>query len=143
MTKVLLGNDYLGWIETAVAGTYVALLGQGSLSENRSQASIDTGDKTSGAYGTGAFGNIQLKQSLDLKINLPDAGYTRLETLVNSRSPFMWEVRKGGQAGLEADAIFKAQVYGSITSRTFAKDGTVDVKIDLMIAAAPLIDAIA
>lgn len=144
MTKILLGNDYLGWIETATPGTFVALLGQGTLTENRSQASIDTGDKTSGSYGTGAFGNIQLKQSLDLKVNLPDAGYSRLETMVNSRTPFLWAIRKGGAAGADpGDVIFKAQVYASITSRTFTKDGTVDVKIDLMIAAAPTVDAIA
>ncbi|CAN5368562.1 hypothetical protein BH10PSE14_BH10PSE14_04360 [soil metagenome] len=140
---ILLGNDYLGWIETAVASTYVALLGQGTLNETRSQSEIDTGDKTSGAYGTGAFGNIVVKQDLDLKINLPDAGYTRLETKVNARQSFMWEVRKNGLAGVEADAIFKALVFGSITSRSFNKDGTVDAKISLRIAAAPTIDAIA
>jgi len=140
---ILLGNDYLGWIETATPGAYVALLGQGTLNESRSQSEIDTGDKTTGKYNTGAFGNIALKQSLDLKINLPDAGYARLEAKVNAGQSFMWEVRKGGLAGVEGDAIFKALVFGSITSRVFNKDGTVDAKIDLKIAAAPTVDAIA
>jgi hypothetical protein len=139
---VLLGNDYLGWIETATPDTFVALLGQGTLTENRSQSSIDTSDKTTQGYNTGDYGNITLKHQLDLNINLPDAGYTRLETLANSRTVFVWQVRRGGLDGTSDDAIFAAPVKASIQSRTFPKDGVVSAKIDLSLAGAPTIDTI-
>uniref|UniRef100_UPI0035C96709 phage tail tube protein n=1 Tax=uncultured Sphingomonas sp. TaxID=158754 RepID=UPI0035C96709 len=141
---ILLGNQYLGWIESAVAGTYTALKGQGTLTESRSQAKIDTSDKTSGGYATGAYGAVTLTQSIDIKVNLPDAGYTRLETLALAQTPFNWQVRKNGLAGITpGDAVFQALVYGTITSRTFNKDGTVDAKIELALAAAPTVDTLA
>ena len=46
-------------------------------------------------------------------------------------------------AGAVADAIFSALVYVSIASRTFTKDGTVDVKMSLSLAAAPSVDTLA
>jgi hypothetical protein len=143
MTTTLLGNDYLGWIESAVAGTFIAINGQGTLSETRSQPNIDTSDKTSNGYMTEAFGNIKVSDSLDIRVKLPDVGYTRLETMCNAKTPFNFQVRKNGQAGVLADAIFAAQMYGTIASRTFSKDGTVDVKITLGLAAAPTIDVLA
>lgn len=143
MTTTLLGNDYLAWIETAVAGTYAAILGQGTLSETRSQTNIDTSDKTSNGYMTEAYGNIKVSYSLDIIAKLPDAAYTRMETMIGGRAPFMFQVRKNGQVGVAADAIFTAQMYGTIASRTFTKDGTVDVKISLSLAQSPTNDALA
>jgi predicted secreted protein len=143
MTNTLLGNDYLAWVETAVAGTYAAILGQGTLSETRSQTNIDTSDKTSNGYMTEAYGNIKVSYSLDIIAKLPDAAYTRLETMINARTPFNFQVRKNGQAGVSADAIFTALMYGTIASRSFTKDGTVDVKISLSLATAPAADTLA
>lgn len=139
----LLGNDYLGWIEGAVADQYAVINGQGTLSETRSQTAIDTSDKTSDGYDTEAFGNIKVSYSLDVKVKLPDAnGYTRLETQCNAKQPFNFQVRKNGKAGVAADAIFSALMNGTIASRTFNKDGTVDAKITLSLAAAPTIDTL-
>ena len=143
MTTTLLGNDYLAWVETAVAGTFVAIGGQGTLSETRSQTNIDTSDKTSNGYMTEAYGNIKVSYSLDIRAKLPDAAYTRMETQIAARTPFNCQVRKNGQAGVLADSIFTALMYGTIASRTFTKDGTVDVKITLTLGAAPTIDALA
>ena len=143
-TKTLLGNDYLGWVESATAGTYNYLAGQGTLSETRNQTAIDTSDKTTDGYDTEAFGNIKVSYSLDIKVKLPDPdGYTRLETQCNAKVPFNFQVRKGGKAGLLADAIFAALMNGTIASRTFNKDGTVDAKITLSLAAAPTVDQLA
>ena len=144
MGTTLLGNDYLGWIESAVAGTFNYINGQGTLSETRSQATIDTSDKTTGGYDTEAFGNSKISYSLDIKVKLPDpSGYTRLETQCNAKLPFNFQVRKNNQAGLPADAIFAALMNGTIASRTFNKDGTVDAKVTLSLAAAPTIDQLA
>lgn len=140
----LLGNDYLAWIESSVAGTFGFINGQGTLSETRTQPNIDTSDKTSAGYMTEAFGNIKVSYSLDIRAKLPDVnGYTRLETQCNAKAPFNFQVRKNGQAGLLTDAIFAALMNGTIASRTFNKDGTVDVKVTLSLAAAPTIDALA
>lgn len=137
----LLGNDYLAWIGAAAPGTYNFILGQGTLSETRSQTAIDTSDKTSNGYDTEAYGNQKVSYSLDIKVKLPDPnGYTRLETLINARQQIDFQVRKNGQAGVAADAIFAASMNGTIASRTFNKDGTVDAKVTLSLAAAPTID---
>ena len=141
---VLYGNDYLGWFESATAGTYVALKGQGTFSESRSQSEIDTSDKTTGNYQTGGFGAIKWSADLDIRVSLPDTGYTRVETMANGRTPILFQLRKGGAAGATGDAVFAAKVNVSIKSRSFNKDGTVDVKIGLALAdTAPSIDALA
>jgi hypothetical protein len=143
MTTTLLGNDYLAWIEGTTPGIFALINGQGTLSETRNQVAIDTSDKTSAGYETEAYGNIKVSYSLDIRVKLPDAlGYTRLETLANARTPFNFQVRKNGQAGALADAIFSALMYGTIASRTFNKDGTVDAKVTLSLGAAPTIDTL-
>ncbi|WBO23932.1 hypothetical protein [Sphingomonas abietis] len=141
---VLLGNQYLAWLESATAGTYNPIKGQGTFSETRNPQEIDTSDKTTAGFNTGAFGNVAWKGELDVKVKLPDVnGYTRLETQCNAGIPFNFQIRKNGLAGVVADAIFSASVYGAITSRTFNKDGTVDVKVSLSLADAPTVDTLA
>ncbi|WP_295560619.1 hypothetical protein [uncultured Sphingomonas sp.] len=139
----LLGNDYLGWFESATAGTYAALKGQGTYDENRSQPDIDTSGKDDAGYSTGSFGNVAYKGTIDVKVRLPDAVYTRIETAALAKTPIGFQLRKNGLAGVLADAVFAASVYVSITNRTFNKDGTVDVKIALSLAAAPTVDVLA
>lgn len=141
---VLLGNAYLAWIEGAVADVYAPIKGQGTFTETRSPQKIDTSDKTTSGFNTGAFGNTDWSGELDVKVKLPDAGgYTRLETQCNAGVPFNFQIRKNGLGGQTADAIFAASVYGSIGTRTFNKDGTVDVKVNFALADAPTIDALA
>lgn len=141
---ILLGNNYLAWFESAVAGTYNALKGQGSYAETRSQPEIDTSSKDTTGYSTGAFGAIAYKGSLDIRVNLPDTVYSRLETVANAPGTTIgFQIRSKGMAGAVGDAIFAASVYPSITSRNFNKDGTVDVKLSLSLAAAPTIDTLA
>lgn len=141
---VLLGNEYLGWVESSVPATYNSIKGQGTLTINRSRPKIDTSSKETTGYSTGAFGPQDLSIDLDIKVTLPDAnGYTRFETQCNAGVPFGFSVRKNGAAGVSADAVFTASVYGSIQSTTFNKDGTVDVKAQLALAAVPTVDALA
>lgn len=143
MATTLLGNSYLAWFETATAGTFAALSGQGTYSESRSQPKIDTSDKTTTGYSTGAYGNVDYEGSLDVRVKLPDAVYTRIESMANSNTPINFNIRKNGTAGALADAIFAALVYVSINSRAFNKDGTVDAKISVSLAASPTVDALA
>lgn len=139
----LLGNDYLAWFETATAGTYAALKGQGTYDENRSQPDIDTSGKEDTGYSTGAFGNIAWKGTVDVKVKLPDAVYTRVEAAVVAKTVIGFQLRKGGAAAQNSDAVFAAPVYLSITNRTFNKDGTVDVKLAMALAGVPTVDTLA
>ena len=141
---VLLGNNYLAWFESATAGTFAAVKGQGTYSESRSQPKIDTSAKETTGYSTGAYGNIGYEGSLDLRVNLPDTAYTRLETVANAPGTAIgFQIRAKGAAGATGDAVFAASVYPSITSRNFNKDGTVDVKVSISLADAPTVDKLA
>jgi predicted secreted protein len=145
-SAILLGNEYMLWVEATTPGTYNAVKGQGTLTINRSQQKIDTSSKDTSGYATSAYGLKDLTIDVDVKVSLPDAsGYTRLETLCNAEppAPFNVQVRKGGASGEDTDAIFEASVYGSISSIAFNQNGTVDAKVQLALAAAPATDALA
>jgi predicted secreted protein len=141
---VLLGNNYLLWVENATPGTFNYVKGQGTFNESRSPNKIDTSDKTTTGFNTSAYGNINWSATVDIRVNLPDAnGYTRLETAFNAGAAIKVELRKGGTAATATDAVFAASVLGTIQSRAFNKDGTVDVKIELSLASAPTADVLA
>lgn len=140
---VALGNNYLAWFETATAGTFGILKGQGTSGDKRSQAKIDTSSKETTGYSTGAYGNIDWEASVDIRATLPDAIYARVEAASNASTSINFQIRKNGAAGTTADIIFAALVNPSITDRSFNKDGVVDCKLSLSLAAAPTIDALA
>jgi len=140
-----LGNDYLLWVESDTAGTYNLVKGQQTLSISRDAGSIDTTSKDEAGYGTSAPGLKSLKLSLEIIPNLPDVnGYTRLETLANAApaSPFKVQVRKGGQTGLPADAVFEGLVYGNIGESSFGQNEAVKAKVEFSAAAAPVKDVL-
>ncbi|MGE3304284.1 MAG: hypothetical protein AB7M12_14360 [Hyphomonadaceae bacterium] len=147
MPSKKLGSDHLVWIESAVAGTYNPILGQGDCIINRSSSNIDTTSKDDGDYGTGAPGPRALSVDLDVLPKLPDAnGYTRLETLSNAspRAPFNIQIRKGGLAGASpADVVFQCSVYGNLDNTSFGQAAAVKSKVTFLAAAAPTIDALA
>jgi predicted secreted protein len=141
---VLLGDDYLLWSGAAGATTLTALLGQGTATINRSQTDIDTSSKSSGGYATGAYGLKKITIDLDVLPTLPDTGYTGLETLCNASPavPFQVEIRKGGAAGTEADAVFSALMYGTISSVAFTQNDKVQAKLAFTLAVAPTVDVL-
>lgn len=147
MSVIKLGNDYLLWFgapnatETALA----AIQGQGTATINQSQAKIDTASKTTGGYATSAPGLKDITIDLDITPLLPDAqGYTLFETQCNAipNVPFPVEIRKNGLAGVAADAVFSAVMYGTITSVAFTQNDKVAAKAQLLLAAAPSINAL-
>jgi predicted secreted protein len=141
-----LGSDYMLWVESAVAGTYNPILGQGNLTISRGAQKIDTTSKDDGGYGTSAFGPRDLSLALDIMPKLPDAnGYTRLETLANaaSPSPFNVQIRKGGLTGGTPDVVFQGSVYGNLDDTAFNQGAAVAVKASFAAAAAPTIDTLA
>ena len=144
---VKLGNDYMLWLGTPIdTPVFSVVKGQGTATINRSQKKIDTSSKDTQGYATSAYGLKDLTIDLDIVPTLPDAtGYTALEALCNASpaAPFPIEIRKGGSAGTETDAIFSASVYGTITSVAFTQDDKVTAKVQFALAAAPTVDALA
>jgi predicted secreted protein len=140
-----LGNDYLVWVESAVAGTFNVIKGQQSVSISRDSGSIDTTTKDDQGYGTSAPGLKSLKLSLDTIPNLPDAtGFTRLESLCNANppAPFNIQIRKGGANGAPADTVFAGLVYGNISSTEFGQNDAVKAKVEFTAATAPTTDVL-
>jgi predicted secreted protein len=142
----LLGNGYMLWIESATAGTFNLIKGQGPLTINRNAASINLTTKDDSGYGSSAPGLRDLSIDLDIIPNLPDTnGYTRLEMLANAAviAPFNIQIRKNGAAGVSGDAVFAGSVYGNLDSTSFGQDAGVGVKVKLTAAGAPTIDLLA
>lgn len=145
MSTKLLGKDYMLWLETATAGTYALIAGQGDLSITRNAAKIDTTSKDDLGYGTSAPGLRDLSITLNIIPKLPDAnGYTRLETQCNAspQAPFNIQVRSGGATGTDADAVFECSVFGNLDGTDFAQGAAVNVKAGFYAAAAPTIDVL-
>lgn len=141
-----LGNEYMVWVESAVAGTYNVIRGQQGVTINRSATEIDLETKDDAGYGASAFGNKKLSIDLGIIPSLPDAGgYTRLETLCNASpaAPFKVQIRKGGLTGVAADAVFEGLVYGNLDSTDFGQNAGVGVKAKFGAAAAPVTDTLA
>jgi hypothetical protein len=139
----LQANGYLAWVESATPLTYNVIKGQGDYNESRSEPEIDTSSKETTGYSTGAFGAAKVSGDLAIRVDLPDTnGYTRLETLAKNKTAFMFQIRKNGVAGVTTDAVFECLVYASLVSRDYPKDGVVQAKFKIVLAAAPTIDAL-
>ena len=140
MSTVILGDNYLLWIAAAGGSpTYVAIQGQGTATINTSQNKISTSSKTTAGYGTSAYGLADLTIDIDILPTLPDAAYTLFEGFCTAvpRVPFLVEIRKGGSAGAEADAVFSASMYGTLSSVAFTQADKVQAKGQLALASAP------
>jgi predicted secreted protein len=141
----LLGNAYRLWIESSTPGTYNQVLGQTTLSVNRSGQPIDTSTKDDFPYGTQAAGLKTLTVDCEVYPNLPDAnGYTRLETLQNGSNPVNFQIRKGGSTGVSpGDVVLAGSFYILNFSQDMSKNDVVKATFQLSAAAAPTTDALA
>lgn len=141
-----LGNDYRLWIDAETPGTFSEILGQTSLSVNRTAALIDTSSKDNAPYGTSAPGLKTVSIDCEIIPDLPDAsGYTRLETVALASSPSMvdFAIRKDGSSGDVSDNVFLCGCYVTNFNTTFGKDDVVKCTFTLTIGEAPTTDALA
>lgn len=138
-----LGNDYRLWIESATPGTYNEIKGQIALSVSRQSSPIDTSSKDDFPYGTSAPGLKTLTIDAECYPNLPDAnGFTRLETLSQGSAAVMFQIRKGGSAGVTGDKVFEASMYIGSFDTDFGKNDVVKAKWQLTLASPPATDAL-
>ncbi|MBB5684292.1 phage tail tube protein [Sphingobium boeckii] len=139
-----LGNDYRLWIDSSTPGTPAQILGQTTLKISRQAGQIDTATKDDFPYGTQAPGLKSLTIDAEIYPNLPDAsGYTRLETVGAGSAPVLFQIRKGGSAGVApADVVFAASMYVGNLDTDFSKNDVVKCTFQLTLAAAPTIDTL-
>ena len=141
---IKLGNDYLLWIKVGNADA-VVVTGQGDLSIKRTAATIDTSSKTSGGWSTKAAGLKDGSATLKINPELPDTGYTALETAAkaNPPAPFVVQVRKGGLDGADpADVTFESSVYATDFNDDAGKNGVYSIDTTFVFAAAPTVDTL-
>lgn len=141
-----LGNDYRLWIDAATPGTFSQILGQTSMSINRSAALIDTSSKETGAYATQAPGQRTLTIDCEIIPDLPDAsGYGRLETVAQDTTSTAvdFAIRKDGSSGDATDNVFLCGMHVTNFNTTFGKDDVVKCSFTLVCAEAPTTDALA
>ena len=141
-----LGNDYRLWIESAVAGTYNEIKGQQGIKVARQAGLIDMSSKDDGAYATQAPTMKSVTLDVEVYPNLPDAnGFTRLESraLANPQVATLFQIRKGGSAGVTGDTVFQASLYIGNYDSDFGKNDVVKATFQLSLEAAPTIDLLA
>lgn len=140
---IRLGNERLLWVETAVAGTFISIAGQGDFTRSRSRSAIGTATKTSG-WDTERAGLSKGKADTSFIPDLPDAGYERFETLAKAEPqvPFNIQVRSGGLTGGEDDVEFACSVTVSDFEDNAAQNDVVKTKASFLYAAAPTIDTL-
>lgn len=139
-----LGNDYRLWIDSATAGTFIEIKGQTSTKVNRQAGSVDTSDKAAFPYGTSLPGRRVLSLDFELFPDLPDTGYTRLETLsqASPQAPVMFQIRKGGSAGAVGDVVFHALMNIGNLDTDYPDNAPIKCNGQLALAAAPIVDAL-
>jgi TP901-1 family phage major tail protein len=104
MAKVA-GVDVLLYVETATPGTFVVLGGQSGATLNRSTNVVDTTSKDANGWAENVAGVNSWAMDCDGFIVSGDAGYTRLESLWNSRSTIKAEIRMPSGTKYTGDCI--------------------------------------
>lgn len=140
------GKDDWLWIETATAGTFAFIKGQGDMSMSRSRDKVDLSDKTTAGWKQTGYALSDMTISLKVQPDLPDmTGFTRLVTQANAQPPvpFLIQIRPKGAAGLTTDAIFAASVYAQISNVDYPTEGVREVTFEFGLAAAPTVDTVA
>lgn len=102
VAKKIAGVDVLLKLKKE-GGSTVILGGQTGSTLNREADTIDTTDKTSGAYKTSMAGLISWSVDCDGFVILADEGFDLLEEAFSTRKPVEVEIRLGADA--DADGI--------------------------------------
>lgn len=139
-----LGNDYRLWIETAVADTFAELKGQTTTKINRQAGQVDTSTKSDWPYGTSQPGRRVLSIDFELLPDLPDAAFTRMETLSQAvpQAPVKFQIRKGGATGDTDDVVFEALMNIGNLDTDFPDNAPVKANGQLTLASAPTVDTL-
>jgi predicted secreted protein len=140
-TKI--GNDYLVWVAApATTPTYWLFGGQQSGVVSTSREEADASHKTSGGYALSAPGLRRRTITLEFVADLPDTGYTVVETAEKSSSrEVLVQIRRGGVTGADpADVIFAGLMGVTALNVNAPLNGVVGGSVTFSTAAAPTFD---
>lgn len=131
-------------ITFTTTGVYAEILGQQSITQGGTAATIDISDKTNSPYSLSAPGLFDMPVSGELFPDLPDAsGWGRFETLFLAQTPEVFQIRKGGSSGLTTDTVFTALCYIVEATKSYGKNEVLKVQFKLTLAAAPTVNLLA
>jgi hypothetical protein len=135
------GNDYLVFVATVAAPTTFAMVGgQQSGDFNDSRASIDGGHKTSGGFNLKKAANRDVSIDLGFVADLPDTGFTLVETAYNANTEIIVQIRDAGADSTDSDAVFTCRMACLQRNVSTPLNGTVTGSLRFEPAAAPTLD---
>jgi hypothetical protein len=142
---VLIGNNYLVWVAAPGGSpTYTTFGGQqdGTLESNR--ATFDASHKTSGTVALKGPGLRDVTINLNYVADLPDTGYTVVETAhKGATGRVLVQIRKDGAAGTSPDdVIFAAEMLVTNLSVAQALNGAVSGSVNFELSAVPTTDLV-
>lgn len=136
-------NDYMVWVAAVATPTAFSLLGgQQDLSWESQGQTIDASHKTSGTFALKLRGLRDITTTVQIVTDLPDTGYTIIETAHKSASgQVVVQIRKDGAAGTAPDdVVFQAQMFVASMSISGPLNGVVSGNITFELAGVPAID---
>lgn len=105
------GNNFLLFVATIAAPTVFSMIGgQQSGDFNDARASIDGSHKTSGGFNLKLAANRDVSIDMGFVAELPDTGYTLVETAYNANQGIIVQIRDAGEAAAVGDAIWTCQM---------------------------------
>lgn len=134
-----LGKNRKLYIQSGTPGTFSEIRGQRTLNRSRETNLIDTSDKSSGAYGSRAPGQIQLTIGVGGVVSTPDLnGLERLFGLVTSQQPEVYQIRDAPYT--DSDVVFQGSMVATSGNDTADKDAACEWSVTLSAEDAPTVD---
>jgi hypothetical protein len=140
---VKIGNDYMVWVATpAPTPSYSLFGGQQSGAVSNSRQVADASHKTSGGFALTVPGLRSRTITLDFVADLPDTGYTVVETAEKSSSgEVLVQIRKGGATAVApADVIFAGRMRVTALNVNAPLNGVLGGSVTFDTVAAPTTD---
>lgn len=136
-----LGNNYIIFVATIAAPTVFAMIGgqqSGSFGDNRSK--IDASHKTSGGINLTVAGNRDVSFDMGFVADLPDAGYTMVESSYKANLDLIVQLRDAGAASVADDAVFECRMINLQRPIDMPLNGTVTGSFRWEPTAVPTLD---
>ena len=140
---ILIGNEYNVWVAAPGGSpTYTRFGGQQDGALESSRATFDASHKTSGTFALKGPGLREVSINMSYVADLPDVGYTVVETAHKSATgTVLVQVRKDGALGTAPDdVIFAGLMLVSSFSANMALNGAVSGSVSMETFAAPTTD---
>lgn len=138
-----LGNNYIVFVATAAAPTVFSMIGGQQGGEfNDARGSIDGGHKTSGGVNLKLPANRDIAIDLSFVADLPDTGYSIVQTAYNSNLNVVVQIRDAGAASVVGDAVFTCLMGQFQRNISMPLNGVVSGQLRFEPAAAPTLELV-